>query len=63
MDAARFRSRVDRFLQGLRAEDLEERIAPVKCDKHPDSPDCGGEDYAVPMYGDPTPEGGEGGGS
>jgi hypothetical protein len=56
------RERVRRVLAALRPEDLEERIAPVKCNKHPDSIECatdyGVPRYAVPEYGTPPPEGG-----
>ena len=47
------RTRVQRVLASLTAEDLEERVAPVKCEKHPDSPECGTVDYGVPPYGVP----------
>jgi hypothetical protein len=48
------RQRLERLLRALDAEDLEERVAPVKCAKHPESPACG-EDYGVPLYGEPAP--------
>jgi len=54
------RERLDRFLHALALEDLEERVAPVKCNKHPDSPECM-DYYGVPAYGVP-PEGAESGG-
>jgi len=61
------RSRMRALLANLRPEDLEERVAPVKCEKHPDSPECG-MDYGVPLYDAPAygvpdygaPEGGGG---
>jgi hypothetical protein len=56
------RERVRRVLETLEAEELEERVAPVKCSKHPDSPECtydyGAPRYAVPDYGAETPDGG-----
>jgi hypothetical protein len=52
------RERVRRALAALQAEDLEERVAPVKCNKHPDAPECtedyGVVRYAVPEYGTPS---------
>jgi len=56
------RERLRRALAMLEIEDLEERVAPVKCAKHPDSPECtydyGAPRYAVPDYGVDTPDGG-----
>jgi hypothetical protein len=54
------RKRVERVLEALRGEDLEERVAPVKCNKHPEHPDCM-SDYGViwyggPEYGTPDPD-------
>jgi hypothetical protein len=55
--AADVRERVRRLLGALAPEDLEDRIAPVKCSKHPDHGMCGTEDYAVPFYAAPEDEG------
>jgi hypothetical protein len=46
--------RVRQLIAALRPEDLEERIAPVKCSKHPDSPECGSTDYGAPLYEAPA---------
>jgi hypothetical protein len=44
--------KIDEVLTGLEVEQLEQRIAPVKCEKNPDAPEC----QAQPMYGvDPDP--------
>jgi hypothetical protein len=53
------RDRVRRAIAALDVEDLEERVAPVKCNKHPESPECG-DYYGIPPYGapEPPPEGG-----
>jgi hypothetical protein len=56
MSAARaeaIRDRMARLLRSLEPEDLEERVAPVKCAKHPDNPSCM-EDYGAPVYGEPA---------
>ena len=47
------RERLARVLRALELEDLEERVAPVKCAKHPDNPSCM-EDYGVPVYAEPA---------
>ena len=50
------RDRVRRLIEALESEDLEERVAPVKCSKHPDAPECippYGLDYGVPAYAVP----------
>jgi hypothetical protein len=52
------RDRLRRLIASLDTEDLEERLAPVKCEKHPDSDECtsvdyGAPEYAVPAYGEP----------
>ena len=55
------RERLAALLRSLDAEDLEERVAPVKCAKHPDSMECATE-YGVLLYGAPAePPPGEGG--
>jgi hypothetical protein len=46
------RERVLGLIAALRPEDLEERLAPIKCSKHPDSPECA-SDYGIPPYGAP----------
>ena len=44
--------KIDQVLAGLKVKELEQRIAPVKCEKHPDAPEC----QVVAMYGvDPDP--------
>jgi hypothetical protein len=56
--AADVRERIRRILGALAPEDLEDRVAPVKCNKHPDSIWCDTTEYAVPAYGvpeDPVP--------
>jgi hypothetical protein len=73
MSAARaemIRDRMARLLRSLELEDLEERVAPVKCAKHPDNPSCmednGAPVYGEPAYGAPTPTpggGADGGGT
>ena len=54
------RRRIAELLAALSAEDLEERIAPVKCAKHPDHADCTSEygtvDYGVPGESRGEPE-------
>jgi hypothetical protein len=64
MERAEVRERLAWVLRALAPEDLEDRVAPVKCNKHPDSDACGVDMYAVPGYGAPDdsfpdPEGGE----
>ena len=51
--AEAIRGRLARLLRSLELEDLEERVAPVKCSKHPDNPTCG-DDYGAPVYGEPA---------
>ena len=50
------RERLARLLRSMELEDLEERVAPVKCAKHPDNPSCDTSDYGVPLYLSPMPE-------
>jgi hypothetical protein len=50
------RERLARLLRSMELEDLEERVAPVKCAKHPDNPACDTADYGVPLYMAPSPE-------
>jgi len=50
------RERLARLLRSMELEDLEERVAPVKCAKHPNHPDCDMSDYGVPIYLAPMPE-------
>ncbi len=47
MDDRKMRSHVDQVLAGLEAEQLEERIAPVKCEKNPEAAEC----MSVALYG------------
>jgi hypothetical protein len=49
------RRRVAEILRALESEDLEERVAPVKCAKHPDRSECM-SDYGVIRYGVPFEE-------
>ena len=55
-DARAVREKVAALLRALEADDLEERIAPVKCGKHPDHLECGVAAYMVPAYGAPPPD-------
>lgn len=57
MNATEMKQRVEDILDSMDAAALEERIAPVKCSKNPDHPDCMTVKYASPM-----PEGNGGGG-
>jgi hypothetical protein len=55
MSDREMRERIEAVLRGLEVRTLEERIAPVKCDKNPDAPECA----PVARYGvveDPDPE-------
>lgn len=46
------RDKVDQVLRDLEVQALEERIAPVKCDKNPEAPECGiVAEYGVALYG------------
>ncbi len=47
MDDRRMRRRIDEVLDALDVRELEERIAPVKCEKNPEAPECS----VVPEYG------------
>ncbi|MBN2358282.1 MAG: hypothetical protein JXR83_02435 [Deltaproteobacteria bacterium] len=47
MNEKSMQDRIDQVLAGLDAEQLEQRIAPVKCEKNPDAPEC----QPVAMYG------------
>ncbi|MBN2358285.1 MAG: hypothetical protein JXR83_02450 [Deltaproteobacteria bacterium] len=47
MDDKEMRSAVERVLAGMDAAELEQRIAPVKCDKNPEAPEC----QVYPEYG------------
>jgi len=38
--------KIDQVLAGLKVKELEQRIAPVKCDKNPEAPEC----QAVALY-------------
>ena len=57
MTEKELRTRIDDYIAGLDAEELEEKIAPVDCSKKPGHPDCqpttkyGGP---MPAYGGPT---------
>jgi hypothetical protein len=61
MDSTALRARLREILRSLDPEDLEERVAPVKCQKHPDSPECDVVEYGVPLYMCPPPPRPEGG--
>ena len=47
MDDKKMRQTVDQVLAGMDAAELEQRIAPVKCDKNPEAPEC----QVFPEYG------------
>jgi hypothetical protein len=59
--SAEIRGRLARILAALSAEDLEERVAPVKCAKHPNNSYCDTTEYGVVDYGVPEDSRGEGG--
>ncbi|MFH1811294.1 MAG: hypothetical protein ABIJ09_21320 [Pseudomonadota bacterium] len=40
MTEREMRTKIDSVLRDLEVQELEERIAPVKCDKNPDAPEC-----------------------
>jgi hypothetical protein len=40
MNDAVMRDRIDAVLLNLEVRSLEDRIAPVKCEKNPDAPEC-----------------------
>ena len=44
------RRKIDDFIAQLDAEELEEKIAPVDCNKKPNHPDC----QAKTLYGGPV---------
>jgi len=56
------RKTVDRVLASMDAAELEQRIAPVKCDKNPEAPECQvvTEYGVVTDYGIPAPRYGVG---
>ena len=47
MNDQKMRLHVDQVLATLDAAELEQRIAPVKCEKNPEAPEC----QAVVRYG------------
>jgi len=52
MNKKMMQDKIDEVLAGLKVKELEQRIAPVKCEKTPDAPEC----QVQPMYGvDPGP--------
>ena len=52
MNEQELRNRIDDFIEELRVEELEEKIAPVDCNKKPQHPDC----QPTTKYGGPMPE-------
>ncbi|MBN2358283.1 MAG: hypothetical protein JXR83_02440 [Deltaproteobacteria bacterium] len=40
MNEKLMRESVEKVLEQLDAEELEKRIAPVKCEKNPEAPEC-----------------------
>jgi len=46
MNDQAMRDKVAAVLSALEARELEQRIAPVKCDKNPEAPEC----QAVALY-------------
>jgi len=56
MNEQKMRARIDEVLEGLELKQLEERIAPVKCEKNPEAPECQAVAlYAVAEYGVEVP--------
>lgn len=53
MNPDEMHAQVDRVVASMTVQALEERIAPVKCDKNPEAPECQVHSkYGVqPMYG------------
>ncbi|MFH1811296.1 MAG: hypothetical protein ABIJ09_21330 [Pseudomonadota bacterium] len=52
MNDRSMRDRIDHVLATLEVQALEERIAPVKCDKNPEAAECQVQPmYGVTMYG------------
>ena len=52
MNEKLMKAKIDQVLSNMKVETLEERIAPVKCDKTPDHPDCQVVAlYMAPEYG------------
>ncbi|MBN2358284.1 MAG: hypothetical protein JXR83_02445 [Deltaproteobacteria bacterium] len=52
MDDQKMRTAVERVLAEMDAAELEQRIAPVKCDKNPEAPECQPQTlYGVDRYG------------
>jgi hypothetical protein len=49
MNDREMRVKVETVLAALDARELEQRIAPVKCDKNPEAPEC----LVVDLYGVP----------
>jgi hypothetical protein len=63
MNDKQMRDKIEAVLSRMEVQALEERIAPVKCDKQPDHPDCQAVAlYMAPEYGidDPAPRYGVG---
>jgi hypothetical protein len=63
MNDRNMRERIDEVLARMDAAEVEQRIAPVKCEKNPEAPECQAEplygiypEYGVePMYGVDNP--------
>ena len=52
MNDQNMRLRIDQVLASLDAAELEQRIAPVKCEKNPAAPECQMQTlYGVALYG------------
>ena len=52
MTEKELRAKIDEYIAGLGAEELEAKIAPVDCAKKPQHPDC----QPTTKYGGPTPK-------
>jgi len=58
MNTVKMHDKIEEVLAGMKAEALEDRIAPVKCEKNPDAPECQVVTfYGVTDYGIPDPDG------
>jgi len=52
MNESSMRSKIDEVLADMELRQLEDRIAPVKCEKNPDAPECMAQpEYGVALYG------------
>ena len=57
MNTKAMHDKIDEVLAGMDAQALEDRIAPVKCEKNPEAPECQMVTfYGVTDYGIPEPD-------